>query len=246
MLKKIIIFIAIFVIILLIISRCGSDTPIEQDPFSNVAKNAVNNIDSAVGDVTGLAKGAADNALGTAGNVANNIVSTAEGVAGSVEGGASDVLDSAKNTVNNIGPAVGSATAGSGKETVGNALDANLYKPQTRDTIDSNIDLNSVTFDFNSSELERVFYTTLDAEINKIKSSNNAIEVAGHADNIGSNSVNMKLSRRRADAVIDYLVSKGVDASRLSAKGYGSKYPVADNSTSLGRDANRRVEIHKQ
>ncbi|MEM8487964.1 MAG: OmpA family protein [Bacteroidota bacterium] len=67
------------------------------------------------------------------------------------------------------------------------------------------------------------------------------IEVQGHTDNLGKAELNMKLSQMRADAVRDYLITQGIEASRLTAVGYGPTRPVATNSTRQGRIANRRV-----
>jgi outer membrane protein OmpA-like peptidoglycan-associated protein len=67
--------------------------------------------------------------------------------------------------------------------------------------------------------------------------------VYGHTDNNGSDEVNQPLSEKRADAVRDYMLSKGLVANRVETKGYGSSKPVADNSTVAGRRRNRRVEI---
>jgi hypothetical protein len=69
------------------------------------------------------------------------------------------------------------------------------------------------------------------------------IEVAGHTDSMGSDAYNMKLSQQRAGAVRNFLISKGVAADRLTAKGYGESQPVADNATREGRIQNRRVEL---
>jgi OOP family OmpA-OmpF porin len=67
--------------------------------------------------------------------------------------------------------------------------------------------------------------------------------IAGHTDNIGSAAMNQKLSQRRAESVMNYLVQKfGVDPARLSAKGYGMTQPIADNKTAEGRQKNRRME----
>jgi OmpA-OmpF porin, OOP family len=72
-----------------------------------------------------------------------------------------------------------------------------------------------------------------------------AFVVAGHTDNVGSDAINTPLSRQRAEAVVAWLASKGVDRSRLIAAGFGSKKPVADNSTEEGRAKNRRVDLVK-
>jgi outer membrane protein OmpA-like peptidoglycan-associated protein len=67
--------------------------------------------------------------------------------------------------------------------------------------------------------------------------------IYGHTDNNGSDEVNQPLSEKRADAVRDYMLSKGLAVNRIETKGYGSSKPVADNSTVAGRSRNRRVEI---
>lgn len=70
------------------------------------------------------------------------------------------------------------------------------------------------------------------------------ITVEGHTDSTGSAAVNEKLSKQRAQAVTDYLVSQGVPANRITTRGLASEYPVADNSTAAGRTQNRRVEVY--
>ncbi len=69
------------------------------------------------------------------------------------------------------------------------------------------------------------------------------IEVSGHTDNVGSNQANQVLSENRARSVYQYLVANGIDASRLSFKGYGEPQPVATNDTDEGRGRNRRTEF---
>jgi len=69
------------------------------------------------------------------------------------------------------------------------------------------------------------------------------VEVAGHTDNTGDAAANMQLSVARANAVRDYLLNDGIDASRMNAKGYGQTVPVADNETEEGRQENRRTEF---
>ncbi len=69
------------------------------------------------------------------------------------------------------------------------------------------------------------------------------MDIEGHTDNVGTDAANLKLSQARAESVMKYLKSKGVTASRMTAKGYGESLPKADNSTAEGRAQNRRVEL---
>ncbi|MGB0846459.1 MAG: OmpA family protein [Thiolinea sp.] len=69
------------------------------------------------------------------------------------------------------------------------------------------------------------------------------ITIAGHADNAGSESFNQSLSQERAERVAGWLVQAGIAASRIRTKGYGAKYPIADNTTEEGRSKNRRIEF---
>ncbi len=69
------------------------------------------------------------------------------------------------------------------------------------------------------------------------------IEIRGHTDSTGSPAFNLILSQRRADAVKNYLISKGIPSERLSARGYGASQPVESNATPEGRGKNRRVEF---
>jgi OmpA-OmpF porin, OOP family len=102
----------------------------------------------------------------------------------------------------------------------------------------------NVTFDFDKAIIKKNYY----GEIGKIadvmkKYTDLKIVIEGHTDNIGSSAYNEKLSQRRANAVKQYLVEKfGIEASRLSAKGYGAVKPIASNATEEGRQKNRRVE----
>jgi outer membrane protein OmpA-like peptidoglycan-associated protein len=69
------------------------------------------------------------------------------------------------------------------------------------------------------------------------------VDVRGHTDNVGNSESNMQLSERRAAAVHDYLVGKGISLKRLSSHGYGDTKPVASNKTAKGKALNRRVEF---
>jgi len=69
------------------------------------------------------------------------------------------------------------------------------------------------------------------------------VELGGHTDNVGSDESNLILSEKRASAVVNYLVSNGITAERLSAKGYGESKPLDSNDTEKGRAKNRRTEF---
>ena len=70
-----------------------------------------------------------------------------------------------------------------------------------------------------------------------------AVAIAGHTDNLGSASRNAQLSQARSDTVKNTLIAQGVAATRLTAKGYGSTKPIADNATAAGRQKNRRIDF---
>lgn len=87
---------------------------------------------------------------------------------------------------------------------------------------------------------------SLDVIAQYLKATEGNYEIQGHTDDVGSEANNMALSQRRAQTVMDYLVSKGVPAERLKAVGYGESRPKYDNKTADGRAQNRRIEIVKQ
>jgi OOP family OmpA-OmpF porin len=110
--------------------------------------------------------------------------------------------------------------------------------------VEAVIELEGVHFDFDKATLKPEAMAILDkAAALLAKHERVVVEVAGHTDSMGPDAYNQKLSERRAKAVQDYLVNKGVRASRLSAKGYGESMPVASNDTDAGRAENRRVEL---
>ena len=69
------------------------------------------------------------------------------------------------------------------------------------------------------------------------------IEIGGHTDDVGDEDKNQALSEKRANTVLQYLIKKGIDSKRLTAKGYGETKPVAYNTTAEGRQKNRRTEV---
>lgn len=104
--------------------------------------------------------------------------------------------------------------------------------------------LGGVVFDTGKSNIKDSFYPELDAIAATLqKNSTVKVEIQGHTDSVGRASYNMKLSENRAKAVMDYLVKKGIDPKRLSAKGFGLTRPMASNDTPEGRAQNRRVEL---
>jgi outer membrane protein OmpA-like peptidoglycan-associated protein len=101
-----------------------------------------------------------------------------------------------------------------------------------------------VTFDTKSTSVKSNFKVELDA-LAKALNENTKLVVAlhGHCDNVGEDALNNSLSTERAQSVKDYLVSKGVNASRITTKGHGTSLPKVSNDTEKGRATNRRVEF---
>jgi outer membrane protein OmpA-like peptidoglycan-associated protein/tetratricopeptide (TPR) repeat protein len=108
----------------------------------------------------------------------------------------------------------------------------------------SKIALRNIFFDSGKSILKSESNSELDRLVKLMKDVPAlVIEISGHTDNVGSESMNAQLSKDRAQAVVSYLTSKGIAASRLQAKGYGSSKPIATNDNADGRQQNRRTEF---
>ncbi len=108
----------------------------------------------------------------------------------------------------------------------------------------SDVVLNNIFFDTDKFELKEKSVP----ELNKIirflsENSSVTVEIGGHTDNVGTDAYNLELSRKRAVAVRDYLVEKGVPSVRIQTKGYGSSMPIGDNQSEDGRQANRRIQF---
>ena len=106
-----------------------------------------------------------------------------------------------------------------------------------------------VQFETNSAKIKSVSYPVLDNAIKTLKDwGDSNVEVAGHTDKRDTSKAdyNQKLSENRAKSVSEYLIKHGIDAKRLTAKGYGFDYPVAENDPKEGNNANRRVELIRQ
>ncbi|MCF8142751.1 MAG: OmpA family protein [Deltaproteobacteria bacterium] len=104
--------------------------------------------------------------------------------------------------------------------------------------------IDNVLFDFDKYNIKPQFSHLLD-EVAVVFQNNPGLraQIEGHTDSIGTEAYNLKLSMRRANAVVDYLVRKGVGKNRLSAEGFGFSQPIATNETAEGRALNRRVQI---
>ena len=110
--------------------------------------------------------------------------------------------------------------------------------------IGSKIALRNVFFPTGSFVIDPKSFTELDRLVKLMKDVPKLkIELAGHTDNVGSESMNQKLSEDRANAVVNYLAGKGIAKDRLTGKGYGSTRPVATNNSDEGRQLNRRTEF---
>ena len=105
---------------------------------------------------------------------------------------------------------------------------------------------NGITFPVDNATIQPGFRATLDKIAQSlIQYPNSLIDVYGFTDSTGADSYNLQLSERRAQAVADYLIGRGVPAARIAAKGFGEDpdYFISNNDTEEGRAANRRVEL---
>lgn len=105
--------------------------------------------------------------------------------------------------------------------------------------------LTGVNFAYDSSRIDASSVRILDEAVTELNQASTVrIRIVGHTDSRGSEEYNQSLSVRRANAVRDYFVSKGISATRLSTSGEGESRPTASNNTDEGRLQNRRVELH--
>ena len=106
------------------------------------------------------------------------------------------------------------------------------------------VEMNNIFFEFGKAELKSESYPELNRIATFFKFNTKIIsEISGHTDNVGSDEVNNKLSQERADVVRNYLLTQGVPAERLTAKGYGKTRPKVANDTPENQAINRRVEF---
>jgi len=122
-----------------------------------------------------------------------------------------------------------------------NSKTMNVYK-DARGTI---LSMSDILFETGQANLKQEAKDNLTevAAILKTLLSDSNVEIEGHSDSLGNAANNERLSQQRADAVLNHLVSRNVESTRLKAKGYGSAKPIAANATPEGRAKNRRVEL---
>jgi outer membrane protein OmpA-like peptidoglycan-associated protein len=182
--------------------------------------------------LTGTQKGAA---IGTAGGAA----------AGAIIG------RTAGNTA--VGAVVGATVGGVTGAVIGNKMDQQAEEMKKK-LPEANVERvgegiivelsNNILFGFDSHELSSTARANLNKMITVFDSyPDTNIEVQGHTDSSGSDTYNQELSERRANAVTNYLVNRGVSSSRLTTVGYGETSPKYSNDTDEGRAQNRRVEF---
>ncbi len=109
---------------------------------------------------------------------------------------------------------------------------------------DTKLTLNSITFESNSAELKESSYSELDRVV-KLMTDNPdiKIEISAHTDNAGSDAYNLRLSKRRANSVMSYMLEKKITTSRMISQGYGESKPIYANDTDENKAMNRRVEL---
>ena len=104
--------------------------------------------------------------------------------------------------------------------------------------------LNNVFFNFDSYALLAKSKSELDRMVEVMKDNANIqVSIIGHTDNIGTEAYNLALSRNRAKSVVEYLIAKGVDQTRLTYEGKGELFPAVPNTTPQNRAKNRRVNF---
>lgn len=104
-----------------------------------------------------------------------------------------------------------------------------------------------INFETGKADIKPESQTIVDQVADMLKSNDSLnVSIEGHTDNVGTAAFNKTLSENRAKSVMDAIIARGIEKSRLSAKGWGQEKPIGDNKTEEGRAKNRRVEIVKK
>ena len=198
---------------------CATDEYGNRRPMSDAQKGAI------IGAVSGAAVGAIANKSNR--NRGAIIGAVGGGIAGGFVG---SYMDSQKKDFEKVL----ASEVQAGAITIQKVNQNNLLITMTGQT----------AFDFNSTDIKPGYYTTMDKIANiLLRYGKTQLTIVGHTDNVGGDQYNQTLSERRAQAVSDYLLNKGVLIQRLVALGRGETAPRATNDTEDGRRLNRRVEI---
>ncbi len=162
--------------------------------------------------------------------------------------GVMDDVDACPNTEYGVDVDSSGCPVGAGMDSDNDGVADNVDQcPQTIvgalvDETGCGYQLTGAHFKFDSAELNLDADTILNEVAERMEENPGfSLTVGGHTDSVGDENYNVDLSERRAQAVVDYLTARGVDASRLNPVGFGSSMPVASNDTAEGRAENRRV-----
>lgn len=117
------------------------------------------------------------------------------------------------------------------------------YNQRTPSAAEARFVLEGVNFDTAKASIRPESFSRLDNVVEYMTHKKaSRIQISGHTDNVGNPKANKTLSEKRAQACRDYLISKGIDGSRIEAAGYGDERPIAPNDNDEGRQKNRRIE----
>jgi len=216
---------------------CGSSAV---DATKNAANKTVNATKNVAGSAADATKNAANKAANATKNVANNAANATKNVANNAANATKNAAGNAANAVKNAAGKGAAALgfAGASKEAeFANSLSTGKAR------VGSNFILDKVTFASGSANLESSSYGQLN-NIKKVMDSYPGLKVklVGHTDNTGNADSNVRLSKARAAAVLNYLSSKGINRARLTSDGIGGSKPIASNASAQGKRQNRRVE----
>jgi OOP family OmpA-OmpF porin len=127
------------------------------------------------------------------------------------------------------------------------SVDPSMFDRQCEDLMKQVAQQSDIRFPESSAELGSNAHGLLDEIVEIVADCPSlSITVTGHADNTGNESFNRVLSRNRAAAVVAYLIDRGIESRRLTARGAGSETPIASNDNAAGRQINRRIEFETE